>query len=519
MKIQVFNKCVIAFSSITLALNLFAGIPKEVELSKAELQDKIKGGWAGQTIGVTYTKPSEAKFNGTIIQPYVQFEWGEDIVNRFMHNDDIYMDMTFMEVIEREGIDAPAESHALEMAHRDYNLWHANQAARYNILNGIMPPASGNWRNNIHADCIDAQIEADFAGIMSPGMINAATEITDTVSHIMNCGDSYYGAAYVAGMYSQAFVSDDIDFVLNEALKVVPQKSQFHKSMKQVIKWCKLHPDWRDTWFEVQKSDWSQTMHCPQGVFEAFNLDAINNAAYIVIGLYYGEKDFFKTMEISMRCGLDSDCNPSNAAGILGTMIGYSNIPEYWLKPLQKFEDVDLRYTTTSMNRAYALSFKHALQNIEKNGGEVRGDHVLIKYQKPEVLPYEVAFPDIYPVKRYEWKKDKKGKSIRTYGKPVKFTGTGFAISGVVWYNGIWNSKLEVDYVAELEVYIDGKLDTIRKLPAAFHSRATEICLNLELPKGEHELHLKWRNPVDEADIHLWEMIIYSDELLYYKHQ
>ena len=68
---------------------------------------------------------------------------------------------------------------------------------------------------------------------MSPGMINAATKITDTVSHIMNCGDSYYGAAYVAGMYSQAFVSDDIDFVLNEALKVVPKRSQFYKSMKQ----------------------------------------------------------------------------------------------------------------------------------------------------------------------------------------------------------------------------------------------------------------------------------------------
>ena len=75
-----------------------------------------------------------------------------------------------------------------------------------------------------------------------------------------------------------------------------------------------------------------------------------------------------------------------------------------------------------------------------------------------------------------------------------------------------------MDYVAELEVYIDGKLDAVRKLPAAYHSRAQEICLNLELPKGEHELLLKWRNPVDEADIQLWDLVIYSDELVYYNH-
>lgn len=37
------------------------------------------------------------------------------------------------------------------------------QAARYNILHGsIMPPASGHWKNNPHADEADFQIEADF---------------------------------------------------------------------------------------------------------------------------------------------------------------------------------------------------------------------------------------------------------------------------------------------------------------------------------------------------------------------
>ena len=45
------------------------------------------------------------------------------------------MDLTFVEVFEKEGLDAPASSHAKAFAYADYMLWHANQAARYNIMN------------------------------------------------------------------------------------------------------------------------------------------------------------------------------------------------------------------------------------------------------------------------------------------------------------------------------------------------------------------------------------------------
>ena len=48
-----------------------------------------------------------------------------------------------------------------------------------------------------------------------------------------------------------------------------------------------------------------------------FNIDAKINAAYIAMGLLYGSGDIEDTCIISMRCGQDSDCNPSNALGIL----------------------------------------------------------------------------------------------------------------------------------------------------------------------------------------------------------
>lgn len=71
--------------------------------------------------------------------------------------DDLYMDITFVEVFAREGLNAPVQSHAHAIANAGYMLWHANQAARYNILHGIPAPQSGHWINNPHADCIDYQ--------------------------------------------------------------------------------------------------------------------------------------------------------------------------------------------------------------------------------------------------------------------------------------------------------------------------------------------------------------------------
>ena len=151
-----------------------------------------------------------------MINDYQKIPWYDGLLKKSMTNnpgiyDDLYMDLTFVEVFEREGLDAPVESHAKSYANAGYMLWHANQAARYNILQGIMPPASGHWLNNPHADCIDYQIEADFAGLMSPGMPNTASKISDKIGHIMNYGDGVYGGIFLSALYSAAFFENDIN--------------------------------------------------------------------------------------------------------------------------------------------------------------------------------------------------------------------------------------------------------------------------------------------------------------------
>jgi hypothetical protein len=140
--------CLLATSSVFAgSVQKKSAISKSITLSKEKLADKIKGGWAGQTIGCTYGGPVEFIYNGTMIQDYIPIEWPDGAIKKYYDTfpglyDDIYMDLTFVNVFERLGLDAPVDSIAMAFARSGYPLWHANQAARYNILHGIMPPAS-----------------------------------------------------------------------------------------------------------------------------------------------------------------------------------------------------------------------------------------------------------------------------------------------------------------------------------------------------------------------------------------
>jgi hypothetical protein len=480
---------------------------ESVKISKAELQDKIKGGWAGQVIGCTYGGPTEFRWNGTIIDDRISIPWDETRMLWYYTNapglyDDVYMDLTFVEVFEKQGLDAPDSLHALAFARAEYPLWHANQAARYNILNGMMPPASGHWKNNPHADDIDFQIEADFAGLMAPGMVNAAADVGNRIGHIMNYGDGVYGGIFVASMYALAFVYDDMEFVVEEALKTIPPESEFYQCIHDVIQWHKQNPDdWKSAWFEAQKK-WTFDKGCPDGVFVPFNIDAKINAAYIVIGLLYGDGDFGATVDISTRCGYDSDCNPANAAGILGAMIGYSRIPDYWKQGIDKVENMDFQYTDMSLNKVYDIGFRHASEMIKRNRGSEEGSDMVIRYQEPKTFPLEVAFKGLFPVERR-----RVGRAITDSNPERSFDieGCGFVLTGrAVKEGNLPEAILEADVFAG-----DQFLETV-KMPTHGLIRKLEIAWNYDLPEGKHTITLKARNIPDGYRIEPGEVITYS---------
>ncbi len=364
-------------------------------IARATLEDKIRGGWAGKMIGVSYGAPTEFRSNGAIFEG--ELAWSPDRVSNALKQDDLYVGMTLAETMDRLGFDATTEQYGEAFKDTQYSLWHANAGARRLLNLGIKAPMSGHPKYNIHANDIDFQIEADFIGLMSPGLPRESNKYSERVGRVMNHGDGLYGGLFVNCMYTAAFFEADPRKVVEQGLACLPARSGYARLIRDIVGWFDENPDdWRKTWQLVQDT-WDRNDSCPDGALEPFNIDARINGAYIALGLLYGRGDFARTLEISTRSGQDSDCNPSTAGGILGVMLGYARIPEPWKGGIPALADEKFDYTRSSFNDISRSTLERALKLVRLAGGRVTDTEVTIPAQAPEPAPFEqwdMGIPD-----------------------------------------------------------------------------------------------------------------------------
>lgn len=489
-------------------------------LSKETLKDKIAGGWAGKMIGVTYGAPTEFKAQGKTFEDPIN--WVPTDVKGSVWQDDIYVQLTFMETMDQYGVDAPAKKFQELFAKSGYMLWHANVQGRKNYFDGIYPPFSGNPEFNLHADDIDFQIESDYIGFICPGMPQSANKIADKIGHIMNYGDGVYGGVFVAALYSEAFFENDINKIVDKALLSLPAKSDYAKIINDVIVLHKHYPkDWRKAWQELENK-WGKVNICEAG--KTFNIDAKLNGAYIIMGLLYGDGDVDKTMEIATRCGQDSDCNPSNAVAVLGVIKGFSGLPIAYQKAVKNMGDSLFDNTSYSFNKAVNSTIKYAQEMIEKNGGKVGEKDLTINVQNPVAFPLEDAFPKLVFDKRINvftspneaWKT--KGIWAASTNNKSKFSNkAGDEISLTFEGNGV---SIEGNWVKDAgmaDVFVDGIFK--RTIDCYFDYAKQEhhginIFHVLNLPDGKHTVKLVvkgTKNPKStDANIYVSEAVIYK---------
>ena len=472
-------------------------------ISPEVLKDKIAGGWAGKMLGVTYGAPTEFHALGRTYEKPILWTPGDAIGS--LTQDDLYVQLTFLMTMDRYGMDAPAKKYQELFAKAGYMLWHANCQARKNYYDSIFPPRSGAPEYNFHANDIDFQIEADYIGFMSPGMPNSALRLADKIGHIMNYGDGFYGGVFLSALYAEAFFEKDLRKIVEKALASLPAESDYSKVIHDALALKDQYPgDWRKAWKGIEDK-WGKTHICTAG--EAFDIDAKFNGAFIVIGLLYGDGDPMKTLEITTRCGQDSDCNPSNAMAVLGVVNGFSHLPESMKSAITRMQDSLFIFTDYSYRKAVDNTYQYAIKRITAEGGTADGNQIRVKVQTPVPAPFEVSFPkmvlkekvSIFDEKRWRlsgnWQtlvlpdedtavKAREAKFAGKKGDHLEFDFEGTAIS----LEGNWMKN-----AGKAALYIDGKLHNT--FDTYFYYNKQEqtpinICHALNLKPGKHTLKL-----------------------------
>jgi len=204
------------------------------------------------------------------------------------------------------------------------------------------------------------------------------------------------------------------------------------------------------------------------------------------MGLLYGDGDPNKTMEISTRCGQDSDCNPSSAMAVLGVIIGFDKLPQEMKDGVTYMADSLFINTDYSFNKAVANTIKYANKLIAENGGKVDEKEITIVKQLPNAPALEVSFPNVVldrkiPVfdkvawtfegnwqtlKKMGWPQNELADQSKFAGKQgdaieISFTGTGISIDGNWVKDG-----------GKADVYLDGKL--VRTIDTYFYYNKQE---------------------------------------------
>jgi hypothetical protein len=429
-----------------------------------------------------------------------ELTWSPERVDNALGQDDLYVGMTMAETMDRLGLDATVEQYGEAFKNSQYRLWHANAGARRLLNLGVKAPWSGHPQYNIHANDIDFQIEADFIGFMCPGLPRVSNEYCERVGRVMNYGDGLYGGMWLSGMYSSAFFETDPVKIIEAGLACIPAQSPYAVLIRDVVAWHAQYPgDWKKCW-QLLEDKWDRDDVCPDGALTPFNIDAKFNGGYIALGLLYGGGDMGKTIEIATIAGQDSDCNPGNAAGVLGVIMGYDRIPEVWKAGIPKVMDTKFAYTEVTLRDVITATEKHALELIKRSGGKVTDSKVTIPVQKPEAAPFE-QWPAGVPYRitgaketawtwRGGWKDSPTGRISNGPDNEatLKFSGNAVALIGPLSGEG-----------GRAEVYVDGEKSPY-VLDAYIGPRTNDNILwhTYGLKSGEHTLRIV-TGPVADA--------------------
>ena len=343
----------------------------ERTISAEEFRDRMMGAWLGQSVGVAYGCPTEFSHNGAIIPSDKMPTWKPDMVNNTFVQDDLYVEMTFIGTLLRHGLDVSTRVAGIDFANSAYRLWCANANARNNIRKGIAAPASSHPKFHPTTDDIDYQIEADFSGILAPGLPQAAVDFGETFGRIMNYGDGLYAGQFVGALYAEAYFETDRVRLVEKALRAIPSESKYAGMVRDMLGWHAANPTcWQATWTNAVEKYFrnKETL----GRVSNAQINVRINGAMVLLGLLYGEGDMDRTMRISTAGGFDSDCNPSSACGVLGTMIGFRKMDAKYSSALSHTSKWE--FTEFTWDGLVDACDKLVRQIVVKYGGRIEKD-------------------------------------------------------------------------------------------------------------------------------------------------
>ncbi len=187
---------------------------------------------------------------------------------------------------------------------------------------GIPAPASGSIATNgtTVAEQIGAQIFIDGWALVSPGNPAQAARLARAAGSVSHDGESVHAAVLWAAMEAEAFLSSDVDHLLDTGLSFIPADCLIARLVEDVRAWARGDNRWEDTRQRIEdRYGYAQ--------FPG-NCHVVPNHALMVMALLHAPHDFGRAQMIVNTSGWDTDCNAGNLGCLQGIMLGLGGIDQ-----------------------------------------------------------------------------------------------------------------------------------------------------------------------------------------------
>jgi ADP-ribosylglycohydrolase len=311
----------------------------------ADYLERVYAGVLGKLIGVYLGRPFEGWTYQRILKelgPIEYYVHDRLKVPLVVTDDDVSGTFTFVRALAEHGAKADLSAEEIGktwlnsiVEHRSILWWGGNgnsteHTAWLNLQRGMAAPRSGAIATNGQtvAEQIGAQIFIDGWALVAPGQPRLAARFAEAAGSVSHDGESVYAAKLLAAMEAEAFLSADIQHLLNVGLSVIPGNSLISQLVADVRSWHSKLPDWRDARQKIED----------QYGYDKFpgNCHVVPNHALIILALLYSGGDFHRAMKIVNTAGWDTDCNSGNVGCLIGVMHGLKGLeggPD-WRGPL-----------------------------------------------------------------------------------------------------------------------------------------------------------------------------------------
>ena len=285
-----------------------------LKLTYHEYCDKILAGWIGKSLGGTVGAPYEnhKQFNQVTREEL----WPKIIYP----NDDLDIQVVWLEALQELGLYFDSIDLARFWQERCFYICCEYGIFINNLEHGIYPPLSGVWNNPFFTASEGCPIRSEIWGYINPGNPELAAEYAEKDGCLDHGKPSIEVEQFLAAAASLSFFSDDLNFILDEACKVIPADSEIIRVLNYVRKIMTQFSDLHDIWIMIVR---------------AFgNRDASNasmNLAITLVALFAGGKDFKKVIHICVQYGWDADCSAATAGALFGSIYGTELLPKDWM--------------------------------------------------------------------------------------------------------------------------------------------------------------------------------------------